>query len=102
MVGVEYLESDAIYQSSRREWTNNIALVNNPFSVSGTDGVVNTIYHEEMIANTIPVGGRMDLRQLNAGISSTLLFPRACIASQTVNVAACNTFTSRLGASPYD
>ncbi len=102
VVGVEYLESDAIYQSSRREWTNNIALVNNPFSVSGTDGVVNTIYQEEMIANTIPVGGRMDLRQLNAGSSSTLLFPRACIASQTVNVAACNTFTSRLGASPYD
>jgi len=75
VVGAEYLETDAIYQSSQREWTNNIALVNNPFSVSGTDGVVNSVYQEEMIANTTPVGGRMDLRQLNAGSSATFLFP---------------------------
>ncbi len=102
VLGAEYLELDAIYQGSRRDWTNNIALVNNPFSVSGTDGVANTIYQEDMIGNTFPAGGRVDLRQTNAGSSATFLFPRSCISAQTSNVAACNTFTSRLGASPYD
>ncbi|MEY3666940.1 MAG: hypothetical protein RL572_480, partial [Pseudomonadota bacterium] len=102
VVGLEYMELDAIYQGERRDWTNNIALVNNPFSVSGTDGVANTIYQEDMIANTIPVGGRLDLRQTNAGSTATFLFPRACISAQTVNAAACNTFTTRMGASPYD
>lgn len=102
VIGAEYADLDAIYQGSRREWSNNIALLNNPFSVSNTDGVPNTIYQEGVISNTSPLGGRMDLRQTNAGNSATFLYPRACIAGQTVNVAACNAFTSAMGSSPFN
>jgi len=102
VVGAEYAELDPIYQGPRRAWSNNIGTLNNPFSVSNTDKVPNTIFQEGLINNSGPVGGRLDLRQIDAGNSATFLFPRSCIAAQTVNVAACNAFTGVRGASPFD
>ena len=102
VVAGEYSTLDPIYYGPQRSWTNNISTINNPYSVSNTDGVANTIFQSEMLANTIPIGGRLDLRQINAGNSATFLFPRSCIAAQTVNVSACNTFSSVRGSSPFD
>ena len=102
VLGAEYAELDPIYQGPRRGWSNNIGTLNNPYSVSNTDKVPNTIFQEGLINNALPVGGRLDLRQIDAGNSATFLFPRSCIAAQTVNVAACNTFTSNRGSTPFD
>jgi outer membrane receptor protein involved in Fe transport len=102
VLGGEYLASDPIYYGAGRSWTNNIGTINNPFSISNADGVANSVYQNDMIGTTTPLGGRMDLRQINAGNSATFLFPRSCIAAQTTNIAACNTFTAQRGSNPYD
>jgi outer membrane receptor protein involved in Fe transport len=102
VLGGEYLTSDPIYYGDGRSWTNNIFSINNPYSTGNTDGVANTIFQEELIGTGTPLGGRMDLRQINAGNSATFLFPRSCIAAQTTNIAACNTFTAQRGNNPFD
>ncbi len=101
VLGAEYLEAEPVYYGSGRPWTNNISTINNPYSLSGTDGVANTVFQDEMIGISSPLGGRLDMRQINAGNSATFYFPRACIAAQTVNVAGCNAFTAQRGQSPW-
>jgi outer membrane receptor protein involved in Fe transport len=101
VLGAEYLEAEPVYYGSGRPWTNNISTINNPYSLSGTDGVANTVFQDEMIGVASPLGGRLDMRQINSGNSATFYFPRACIAAQTVNVAGCNAFTAQRGQSPW-
>ncbi|MEY4640468.1 MAG: hypothetical protein RLZZ227_462 [Pseudomonadota bacterium] len=102
VLGGEYSKLDAVYFGDNRSWTNNIGAINNPYSVSNTDKVANTIFLNDLVGVTTPLGGRMDVRQINAGNATTFLFPRSCIAAQTINVAACNNFTTRRGMNPFD
>jgi outer membrane receptor protein involved in Fe transport len=102
----EYYEGDPVYQSARRPWAL-IASGNNPLSFSGTDGVPDTVFYNNPISLQSPLGGRVDLRQTNAGATNALFFPSSCTAAQgkvvsnAAIVAACNTFTTRNGAAPW-
>lgn len=97
----EYSHLDGIYGSPDRPFTQNVNLINNPFSLTATDGIPNTVFQANQFTPQTPLGGRLDLRQLNTGSAATFLFPRTCNAAQTINVAACNAFTAATGATPF-
>lgn len=103
----EAYEGDPVYNSAKRPW----ALISsglNPLSFSGTDGVTDTVFFSNPISLQTPLGGRLDLRQTNAGATNALFFPSSCVTSQgkVVNnaaiVAACNNFTTINGTNPYN
>ncbi|WP_425407774.1 TonB-dependent receptor domain-containing protein [Hyphococcus sp.] len=74
----EYLNSNAIYGSEDRPVTNSIDVINNPLSLSGTDGIPDQIFQANQQDPQIPLGGTLFTGQTDSGSAASFIFPNSC------------------------
>lgn len=76
IVGVEYLDSDNIQCiASRRNFCNNIDVINNPLSMSGSDGIADQVFQADQRNPQVPATGLINVDQVRNGSTSSLFFP---------------------------
>jgi len=96
----EYLNSNPIYGNSDRRFTNSIDVINNPLSFSGTDGIPDQIFQANQQNQTIPLGGRLDLRQSDSASTANIFFPTTL--GNSANDPQFNAFLAATGMTPWD
>lgn len=96
--GADYLNSDEIV-GIRRPIDNNLGFINNPFSLTATDQIPNTIAQFNQLNPQIPTSGLLANRQVNAGSIAQFFFPTRL--TDSANDPSFNTFVAATGLTPF-
>jgi len=100
---IEVFDSDMIRGGGKRDFSaDRLVEINNPLSFSGTDGVRDQLFEQNIVNPTIPRSGVLSSGQQFAGGSATLFFPNGAGQVAPGRGGDFDNFLNQTGMTPFE